>query len=832
MLSQNLRYAIRFMRQNPGFTAVIVLTLALGIGANTAIFSLVDALMLRSLPVREPQRLVQVLAGPTRASWTNPLWEQVRERQHQLFDGAFAYATQRFNLARGGEVQPVWGAMTSGDYFTVLGVPAVLGRTFTPENDVRAGAGGKPVDDAARLVAVIGYRFWQQRYGGAVDVLGKSIELDRIPFTIIGVIGPEFTGVDQGTGLEVFIPLAAEPLMRGAAESAMDQRSWWWMRILARLKPGDTIDQATAALRGVQPQIRAATLPPNYRPRDLPNYLKDPFALRAAANGPGGLGRQYRDPMYLIAIVVGLVLLIACGNIANLLLARANARRHELSVRVALGASRWRIARQLLAESALLAIAGTVLGLLVARWAARLLVFELSGEDAAGALDVGIDVPVLLFTIALAMATTLLFGIVPALRGTRVAPSDAIKEQGRSIVGESRYGLGSWLVAAQVALSLVLIVGAGLFVRTFNSLAHVRLGFDADPLMMVSIGAKRSTIDVKERSALYERLRAAAAAVPGVRSAALQNVTPLTHSSWDTLIENPPGLSLPESERDVYMNEVSPGFFATYGTPMLAGRDFTPQDTLSAPRVVIVNETFARKYFAGANPVGRWVRNEPSPRETPPRLEIVGLVRDAVYDSLRDAIPPTMYRPSTQSEKPGPGTTIAVRAVGGSPALLRRSLAEALSRVDPNVTLTFTPFGETVRAATVQERVIAMLSAFFGGLALLLAGLGLYGVMSYAVTRRRTEIGIRMALGARARDILRLVMRQGAKLVVAGLVLGIAATVAISPYLATLLYGVSATDPVTFTSVALCVSLVAFAAIVLPARRAMRMDPMQALRTD
>jgi predicted permease len=533
--------------------------------------------------------------------------------------------------------------------------------------------------------------------------------------------------------------------------------------------------------------------------------------------------------------VVVLVLLTACANIANLLLARASARRHELSVRLALGASRWRLARQLLAESALLSLSGTVLGLLFARWGARLLVYELSGPATAGALDVGLDWRVLLFTIGLATATTLLFGSVPALHSTRVAPSDAIKEQGRSIVGESRFGLGSSLVAAQVALSLVLIVGAGLFMRTFSTLAHVRLGFEPEPMMIVSANAKRSTVDqTAGRTALYERLRAAAAGVPGVGRAALQNITPLTNSSWDTLIENPEGLSLPESERDVYMNEVSPGFFATYGTTLLAGRDFTPQDTLAAPRAVIVNETFAKKYFGGANPVGRWVRNEPVPErgETPPRLEIVGLVRNAVYDSLRDAIPPTMYRPFTQNEKPGASTTIAVRAASGSPALLTRSLADALSKVDGDVTLTFKPYYDTVRAATAQERVVGMLSAFFGGLALLLAGLGLYGVMSYAVSRRRTEIGIRMALGAGPAGAVRLILLRVAALVGTGIAVGSVLSFWAAKFMAgsPLIYGVQPRDPATLAAAAVVLTAIGAIAGYLPAHRASRIDPARVLR--
>ena len=823
----DLRDAFRALRATPVVTVVAVLSLALGIGANTAIFSLVNALMLRSLPVEDPQALVQVLAGPTRTSWSNPLWEQLREREEALFTGAFAYTTQRFDLARGGEVKPAAGIMASGRFFEVLGVRAILGRTFTTENDIRTGTGLEH-----RQVAVISYGFWQRQYGGAADAIGKSLDLDLVPFTIIGVTPPEFAGIDQGSAFDVAIPLAAEPLMRGANESAMDQRSWWWIRVMARLKPGQSMETAIAALRGVQPQMREATIPPNWRPQDVPNYLKDPFTLRAAAAGPNGLGRLYRDPLYVIMAVVALVLLIACANIANLLLARANARRHELSVRVALGASSWRIARQLLAESALLSASGTVIGLLFAQWGARLLVLEMSGETTANALDVSLDWRVMAFTIAIATATALLFGIVPAMRSTRVAPSEAIKEQGRSIVGESRFGFGSLLVVAQVALSLVLIVGAGLFMRTFSTLSNVRLGFEPDPIVIVNVGAKRSTVPLAERAKLYERLRQAATAVPGVASAALHNITPLTNSSWDSLIENPDGLSLPESERTVHMNEVSAGFFSTYGTPLLAGRDFSPQDAAGAPPVVIVNEAFARKYFGGGNPVGRTVRNDPRPGENPPKRQIIGLARDAVYESLRDGIPPTVYVHAAQAERPGPGTTIAVRAASGSPALLTRSLAAALTAVDGNVTLTFRPFKDTVRAATARERVVAMLSGFFGGLALLLAGLGLYGVMSYAVSRRRTEIGIRMALGAGPSGAVRLVLWRVATLVGLGVVAGTGLALWAAKYLSasSLVFGLQPRDPATLLTAAFVLSAIGALAGYLPARRASRIDPARVLR--
>jgi len=821
----DLRDAVRGLRAAPVISIVAILSLALGIGANTAIFSVVNALMLRSLPVQQPQRLVQVLTGLERSSWSNPLWEQVRDRGPQLFDGAFAYSGQQFNLAAGGEVAPAAGILASGAFFDVLGVPAVLGRTFTTANDIRSGSGA-----ADRQVAVISYRFWQRQYGGAATVIGRSITLDRVPFTIIGVTGPDFTGLDHGTSYDVAVPLAAEPLVRGQANSAMDQRTWWWLRVIARLKSGQTPDQAVAALRGVQPQIREATIPTTLRRQDLARYLKEPFGLRAAAGGPNGLGRQYRDPLTILMVVVGLVLLIACANIANLLLARASARRHELSIRVALGASPWRIARQLLTESLVLAAAGALLGLAFARWASSLLVAQLSDYGSPITLDVGIDWRVMAFTGAIAVLTALLFGVVPALRSTRVQPQEAIKEQGRAIVGESRFGLASALVAGQVALSLVLVVAAGLFMRTFSSLSDVRLGFDPDPILVVDAGATSSAVPAAGRAALYERMRQAVLAVPGVRSAALQTLTPLSNNEWDVLIDNPPGLSLSDNDRDVHVNEVSPDWFATYGTPILAGRDFTARDTAGTSPVILVNEAFAKKYFPGGNPIGQVVRETGRPGHTPPPRQIAGVVRNAVYDTLRDAIPPTMYEAALQEAAPEPYIEIAVRSASGSPVLLTRAIVDAIGRVDRDVTLRFEPLRETVRDFTVRERVLAMLSGFFGGLALLLAGLGLYGVMSYAVSRRRTEIGIRIALGAGPAGAVRLILLRAATLVGVGVVGGVAASLWASRFVSSLLFGLQPRDPVTLAIAALVLAAIGGLAGWLPARRAARIDPAQVLR--
>jgi putative ABC transport system permease protein len=821
----DLRDAFRALRSTPIVTAVAILSLALGIGANTAIFSLINALMLRSLPVKDPQRLVQVLSAEQRPSWSNPMWEQIRERDRQIFDGAFAYSTPRFNLAAGGETQFVSGVMASGEYFDVLGVRAVIGRTFSPADDVRGGGPDGPV-------AVISDNFWRRHFGGAPDVVGKPIMLDRIQFTVIGVTPAEFTGLDQGNHFDVAVPLGTEPLIRGAKESALDQRTWWWLRIMARLKDGESLDHSVVALRTVQPQIREATLPLKSRPENVARYLSDPFNLRPAANGPATLGRQYRDPLFLIMGVVALVLVIACANIANLLLARANARRHELSVRVALGASRWRIARQLLVESTLLSAAGAVLGLALARWGAALLVGEFSVDDAPMTLDVGVDWIVLGFTAFIAMTTALLFGTVPAMRATRVQPNDALKEQRRSIVGESRFGFGSLLVILQVGLSLVLVVGAALFVRTFTSLNHVRLGFNPDPLLIVDMNSKRSSIAAENRPELWERMRQAALAVPGVQSAALQNITPLMFSSWNTIIENPPGLSLAEDQRLVNVNSVSRDWFATQGIPFVAGRDFTGEDRKGAPAAVVVNETLVKKYFGGGNAIGKTLREITRPGVAAPELHIVGIVRDAVYLSLKEPIPPTMYQylPQVEGGPPGPGIDMAVRAAGTSPAMLSRSIADALQRVDKDVTFTLSVYKQAIRANTVQERMVAMLSGFFGALALLLAALGLYGVMTYAVSRRRTEIGIRMALGAAPSAAVRLVLQRATALVTIGVVLGTGLSIWAARFAAPLVFGVQPRDPATLAGAAAVLGAIGLLAGWLPARRASRIDPAKVLR--
>lgn len=822
---QDLRDAFRALRATPLVTAVAILSLALGIGANTAMFSIVDTLLLRSLPVRHAERLVILTQGDGRQSaWTNPIWEQVRDTP-ELFDGAFAWSGGRFNLATSGESDFIDGFWASGAIFEVLSVPAILGRTFTPADDRR---GGGP--DGA--VAVISHGYWQRRYGGSADVIGQGITLNQTSYTIVGVTPPEFFGPEVGRTFDVAIPLGTEPIMR-SAESMLDRRSAWWLSVMMRLKPGQPLEAAIAAIRTAQPRIREATLPDNWRPQDLAQYLGDPLSLRSAANGTSWLRTQYQRPLTTLLVVVGLVLLIACGNIANLLLARATARRHELSVRQALGASRWRLARQLLAESLLLSSVGAALGIVVAVLGSRLLVQQLSTQTNRVFLDLTLDWRFFAFTSAVAIATALLFGTAPALQAARAQPMDAMREQGRGNSGTRRLSLGGGLVVAQVALSLVLVVGAGLFVRTFASLADRELGFDDRRVLVVNVGAQRAGLDSAARFALFNRVEEATRAVPGVAQAAISAVTPVSGMTWNNRLQVVGGIEHADDKSLAHVNIMTPGWFATYGTPLLAGRDFDERDDLGAPKVAIVNQEFVRYFLGeGVSPLGRTIRMAEGAEQRPVFIEIVGLATDAVYRSLRSPIPPTMYFPFAQREDPQSSVSLSVRSAGAAPATLARSVVSAIADVDRNLTMSVRTLQYQVETSLLQERLVATLSAFFGALALLLAGLGLYGVTSYSVNRRRTELGIRMALGAAPRGVLQLVLRRVTLMVGCGVVIGALVSWWASRFVETLLYGLKPQDPLTLgAGIAVLVTIGLMAGWV-PARRAARIDPAVVLREE
>jgi len=819
---QDIRYSIRILLRSPAFALVAILSLALGIGANTAIFSIVNSLLLRSLPVRAPEQLVILEGG----SWTNPIWEQIRDHHAGLFGGAAAWGEDRFDLASGGVSNSVDGLWTSGNFFDVLGTPAILGRTFGPDDDRRGGGPAGPV-------AVISYKFWQRHYGGAAAAIGRPLTINRVTFTVIGVTGPEFVGPIVGRSFDVAVPLGDEPLVRGK-ESFLDERSAWWLDILVRMKPGQTIEQATLALRGTQPQIRQATLP-NWDAQGLKEYLGTPFVLQPAAGGSSQFRNQYREPLLIILAIVGLVLLIACANIANIMLARANARRHELGLRIALGASRWRIARQLLTESMLLSVLGAALGLVFAAWGSALLVAQLTTFRENVFLDISLDWRVMAFTAGVAITTALLFGMVPAFRAGRVEPNDALKEQSRTVSGERHRMLGQPLVVVQVALSLVLVVAAGLFLRSFAALAMQKVGFDREALLVVNLDVQTSGVESAERPHMLEQVLASVQRVPGVARAGLSGIPPMSGMGWNNFVEVPGGTKVSRRDSVVWLNGITPGWFATYGTALINGRDFSPGDRKGTPGVVIVNQAFVAKFLAGANPLGRIVR-QPSygfgGNDQPvPSWQIVGVVANAAYRTPREPAPPTLYQSFDQSDmREAPYATLTVRSALDNPALLTRSVAAAIGTVNPRLALTFLPMTDQISGLVVRERLVAMLAGFFGGLALLLAAIGLYGITSYGVSRRRTEIGIRMALGADAGAVVRLVLGRAALLVGLGVVIGAGLSLWASSFVASLLYGLTPRDPITLAGAAVTLAAVGAFAAWLPARRAARIDPIDVLR--
>ena len=817
----DLRDAWRSLRATPVVAAICVLSLALGIGANTALFSILNSLLLKSLPVQDPARLVLIDDG----SWTNPIWEQIRDRQSEVFDGAFAWCSLRFDLSMHGESDFVPGAYASGDMFEVLGVAPVLGRTFTARDDVRGGGPDGPV-------AVISESLWRQRFGGTNDVIGRTITLSRQPFTIIGVLPAHFFGPEIGRAGDVIVPIATEAIIDGAG-SMLDKRSAWWLDIMARLKPGQTIDAAATALRGIQPQVRAATIPENWGKKDQNEYLSPPFTLVSAATGESNLRTKFERPLTILLVVVGLVLVIACANIANLLIARASARRHELSLRLALGATRWRIAAQLLLESLILALAGAAAGLFIAQWASQLLVRQLATSASTVTLDLAIDWRVLMFTTGVAVVTAVIFGLAPAAGVGRIAPSEALKERGRGVTGDARFGVRNMLVIAQIGLSLALVVGAGLFVHTFATLTSRPAGFNADGLLLAQVDVRRSAVAPDGRLALYERLREAAAAVPGVSMVTASIVTPVGNIRWNMEVDVPDGPKLVGRERLSWVNAITPGWFATYGTRLEGGRDFDERDRKGAPAVAIVNDAFVRKFFPNvASPIGRTF-NERLPDASNTSYEIVGVVEDSAYTSLRSEPSPIVYEPLAQTDDAkGSALSYSLRVRSTSTAGITRALASAFENVDGGVSVRFETLASQLRSSLTQERLLAMLAGFFGALALVLSALGLYGVTSYAVGRRRAEIGIRLALGATRGGIVTLVLGRVGWLVGLGIAGGAALSLWLAKYVSTLLYGVQSRDPWTLAGAATVLGAVGLLAGWLPAHRASRVDPTTALRTE
>jgi putative ABC transport system permease protein len=818
---RTLRAALRALRAAPLVSTIAILSLALGIGANTAIFSITDALILRSLPVEHAQRLALLRLPESRTSWTNPIWEAVRSRQ-ELWDGGFAAGRVGFNAATSGEVDVVDGFFTSGRYFEILGVQPALGRFYGEADDRR---GGGP--DGA--VAVISDALWRTRFGAAPDILGRTFTLSRVNYTIIGVAPRTFFGHEVGRRADVWVPLGTEPLVRGES-SYLDRRSTWWMQVFVRLKPGQTAEAATTIFAGVQPAIREETVPENYRPQDAERYLTDPMHFEPASAGVSGLRTRYQRPLMALTAVVAFTLLIACGNIANLLLARATARRHEFAVRTALGASRWRIARQLVAENLVLSTIGAVVGIGVALLLSKLIIAQIATPNNRLFLDIGLDWRMLGFTALVALVTTLLFGVGPALLAARVPPMEALKEQGRGSGSKKAIRVAGSLVVAQVSLSLLLLVGAGLFVRTFLSLADLELGFAPERVLIANVNASRTGVPEMQLYGLYERILESARAVPGVTDAGFSVISPVSGSQWNGDLVFPEKPELPESERIVNFNYITPGWFSLMRTPLLAGRDFGPQDRVGAPLAGVVNQQFVQKYFDGQSPLGKTVRTADYPSRPGQTIEIVGVVGDAVYTDLREPLSPTLYWAMSQSDEAPSSAVLTLRTTSEVPQEVSRAVTAALTGVHPDLSVSYRSLADDVSAALSQERLIALLSAFFGALALLLAALGLYGITAYAVIRRRAEIGIRLALGASPGQVVRMVLSRTGLLVGSGIVVGGAAAWYLSRFVSALLFGLDPTDPVTIAGAMLVLAAISTVAAWIPARQAARVDPAEALR--
>jgi putative ABC transport system permease protein len=816
---QDVRYALRALRSQPGFAAIAILSLALGIGANTAIFSLINAVILKTLPVSHPEQLVQlVMKTEYGTTFTNPIWEQVRDRQ-DVFSGAFAYSPIQLNLAGGGEVRNANASWVSGEFFSTLGVRSLLGRTFTAADDKR----GCPA------IAVLSHDFWQREYGGTAGVFDRRLTLSSHPVRIVGVAPRGFTGIQVGEAVDVYMPLCAEgTLVR--ENSALDKRANWWLWVFARLKPGIGEQQALARMNTLAPQIFAATMPPGYPPEARKFHLDRRFDLLPGANGYSSIRRDYTAALYTLMAAVGVVLLIACANIANLLISRASARRKEIAIRMAIGAGRARLIRQLLTESLLLSSMGAVLGALFAEWASRMLVRFLDTSNSTVVLDLSIDVRVLAFTMGVAVATGILFGLVPAWQGARVDPHSAIKANARGVVeSQARFGLGKMLVTVQVALSLVLLVGAGLMLKTFAKLATVDTGFDKDQVLLMRVDPRYASVPLERRLPLYQELQQRLGAIPGVRSASFADITPVSGSDSNQIV-HVEGY-VPKSRKDmvVWINSISPGFFASMETPFIAGRDFNEHDTLHAPLVAVINESMARKFFGNpSSAVGKTFRNGWNEISGP--IQIIGVVKDTKYTSLRAEGEAIAYYPLSQLP-PMRWANFVLRANGPAASLIP-SVKAAVDEVNHDITLQFRTLALQVDESMGRERLLATLSGFFGALALALAVIGLYGVMSYNVARRRNEIGIRMALGAEQARVIRMILGEVAVLIAAGLALGLAVAVSSTRLLASFLYRLEPNDPTTLVTACVVLAVSVVVAGLLPARRAANLDPMTALREE
>jgi len=814
----DIRYAARSLLRSPGFTTVAVLSLGLGIGANTAIFSLYNALVLRTLPVQDPQELLQVTYADERTSFTNPLWEEFRDQQDVL-SGVFAFSNRTFNLADGGEVRNVQGAWVSGDFFRTLGVLPAAGRLIVDSDGFR----GCPA------VAAVSYGFWQRQLSGDVGAIGSSLMLNGNPFELIGVVNPAFSGVDVGRATEVYAPLCTQPIVFPDRDW-LDARSTWFLRVLGRPERDLSVEQVSVRLESLSTGVFGATVPDLWDTDNQARYREYKFGARSAPNGVSAWRGTYRPALLVLMGVVGAVLLIACGNVANLLLARATRRQHEVSIRRAIGSSRGRLVRLLVTESLLLSFVSAIVAIQFARRASSFIVGMLSTSRSLW-LDLTLDVRVLLFTVAVAVLSGLFFGLAPAWRATSAAPQSALRTAGREATDrEGRFSMGKALVVGQLAVSLCLVVGAGLLIGTLTRLSTVDTGFNREGILLATVDTRNAGYSEEESANANDQILARIRGLPGVRSASSSVITPIGNSLWNNYVDVDGYEPADRSETSVWFNSVSDEYFATLETPMLAGRDFDSRDAEGSVPVAVINETMAHQFFGEPQPLGRHFRTG-SAGQGPVAYEVVGVVEDTKYRSMDEEQNAIAYFSLKQRGAFGSSLEFELRS-DGAPAALMASVANVIAEVHPRISVRFTTLEDQVAASLTRPRLLAVLSGFFGGVALLLAMLGLYGTLAYRVTSRRNEIGVRLALGAARTRVIGMVLGEVGRLVVLGVAVGVGLTFAVSRLLTSFLFDVTATDPVTVSLSAVALGVVAVAAGALPAWHASRLDPMQTLREE
>jgi predicted permease len=833
-LGQDFRYALRTFRKSPVFVLVAVVSLAFGIGANTAIFTLVDQVLLRLLPVKDPQQLVMLWGrGPHYGSnngryrLSYPMYEDFRDH-NQVFSGMLCKWETSMSVSSEGRTERVDGELVSGTFFPVLGVNAALGRVFTPEDDKTPG--GAPY-------AVISYRYWLNRYAGKPDVIGKKLLVNGYPLTIIGVSQAGFDGTDPGTSPQIRVPIMMKVEMDQVGSSFsynFKARRGRWVTVFGRMKPGVTLTQAKAALQPYFHQMLEMEVQEKDFARSAPEtrqqFLTMWIDLLPAAKGDSNLRRQFASPLLVLTAIVGLVLLIACANVANLLIARATARQKEIAIRLALGASRSRIVSQLLVESLMLALAGGVAGLALALWMDRMLVAFLPTGNSAITILTTPDLRILLFSLAVSLLTGVIFGLIPALQSTRPQLAQTLKDQVGSIAGGSAVGLRKALVAGQVTLSLLLLIGAGLFIRSLKNLKDLDPGFHTSNLIEFAIDPTMNGYKPERSLDFYRQLRDNLDAVPGVESSALAVIPVLAGDEWDQSMAVEGFVHKPTETPDPHMQFITPDYFKTLNIPILQGRDFRMTDANGAPKVCIVNDKFAKRFFKDGIAIGRHIGMGGDPG-TKLDIEIIGVVRDTKYESMRDEVPLLVYRPYNQVEFVL-GMMVYVRTAR-QPEQAFSSIRQVANGLDPNLPVFQMKTLEAQQEESlITERLVATLSSGFGILATLLAAIGLYGVMAYTVAMRTREIGVRMALGASRSDVVWLVMREVLLLAGIGIAIGLPAAWGLTRFAKSQLYGIEPNDALTIVLSTAGIAVVAILSGYIPARRATLVDPMRALRWE